>query len=119
MKLSSSIESSESHGCSRPTSPSAERPFFLEALYPHARLFRGILLFYEPRYFDADHDLVTSIATVKSRRELSVELHRFHHHPFNHGWLRRTLRMRISTRRLRRLTEMRLKINRSLSQVAA
>jgi hypothetical protein len=85
----------------------ADRRFFLQALYPHARLLRLAVLFSDHRHFDADYDLVSSLATVRDRRDLDIELTRFRYHPLNRGWLRRTLRLRISTRRLRHLASAR------------
>ena len=73
------------------------------ALYPHARLLAPILRVMWPQHFAADLDLVRGAGQLRRVRDFSLESLDYTHHPANQGGLRRVLRLRASTQRLRRL----------------
>lgn len=71
------------------------------SLYPHARLVKWLLIFYDPYYFASDYELILSIGELRRSRDFQIEADRFNEHPANCGWLRRKFLLRVSTRRLR------------------
>ena len=77
------------------------REVFNRSLYPHARLLKWLLIFYDPYYFDPDHELIASAGAIGRVRDFVNEAYQFNIHPANCGWLRRKLRLRVSTQRLR------------------
>jgi len=74
-----------------------------ETLYPHAKWFAPMVRLIWPRHFVADHDFVEAVGKLRRFREFFNESEDFAHHPDNVGFLRSTLNMRISSRRMRRL----------------
>ncbi|HEY1108260.1 MAG TPA: hypothetical protein VGE76_06500 [Opitutaceae bacterium] len=76
---------------------------FNRALYPHARLLRGIVAFFQPEFFAIDREMVRAAGATASARDFRLEELEFHSHPENAGLLRRRLLLRISTRRLYQL----------------
>lgn len=79
------------------------RSVLARTLYRRARPVAGILRFFSPNYFVADFDLIHGVAHLRRTRDFSVEAARFNEHPANRGFLRRWLRLRVSTHRLRYL----------------
>lgn len=78
------------------------------SLYPHARFFARWLRMFRPRHFAADYEFVMSVGCLRRFRDFPVEADEFAQHPDNRGLLRRTLNLRVSTRRLRRLARQTL-----------
>lgn len=78
------------------------------SLYPHARLLARWLRLIRPRHFAADYEFVMSVGCLRRFRDFPVEADEFAQHPDNRGLLRRTLNLRVSTRRLRRLARQTL-----------
>lgn len=74
-----------------------------ECLYPHARLLRGLLLYFEPKLFSADIDLVHALASLTRRSQLNDCLYEHSHHPHNRGAARKTFRLRLSVGKLQRI----------------
>lgn len=73
------------------------------SLYPHARLVAPFILMLWPRHFAADLDLIRGVGQLRRVRDFSLETLDYSHHPGNQGGLRRALKLRVSTKRLRRL----------------
>lgn len=105
-----------------PTSPSMPERFFasrycakygvLPKRYEQAVLRRSLhlgarllypLLACRPSYFAADRELVRAIGGCRTLWDFDTETLDFRNHPDNRGWLRGTLKLRLSVRRLRRL----------------
>jgi hypothetical protein len=79
------------------------RAVFERVLYRRTRAVRWLLTVMRPGYFAADFDLIYSVEGLRRMRDFAPEGDRFNEHPANRGWLRRTLRLRVSTNRLRAL----------------
>jgi len=79
------------------------RVVFNRVLYRRARLVSWLLPLLKGNYFAADFDLIYGVERLRWMREFTSEAERFNEHPANRGWLRRTLYLRISTKRLRAL----------------
>jgi hypothetical protein len=75
------------------------------SLYPHARLLAPLLREMNSDHFAADLDLVRGAGLLRRVRDFSNEAAEFAYHPANRGDLRRLLRLRISTQRLRHLMQ--------------
>ena len=72
------------------------------ALHAPARVLRPFLALF-PDYFSADRDFVSGVGRISQVNDFDLEAQDFAHHPSNHGVLRQGLRLRVSTRKLRRL----------------
>ncbi len=82
--------------------PEAYAPaVFRHALYPHTRLLASLIRGLDDDYFAADLDLVQAAGRLHDPRDFDMEAEEFRHHPANHGFLRRVLRLRVSVGRLR------------------
>jgi hypothetical protein len=79
------------------------RAVFNRVLYKRTHPFRWLLPFITPNYFAADFDLILGVEHMSRMRDFVLEVDRFNEHPANHGWLRRTFCLRVSTSRLRAL----------------
>ncbi len=84
-------------------SESYAREMLRRTLYPRARLVAPALRILCPGYFDADIDFVRGIGLIRRAQDLGGEVTDFHLHPGNRGFLRRTLKIRVSCRRMSRL----------------
>ncbi|MEI6861501.1 MAG: hypothetical protein WCL04_04535 [Verrucomicrobiota bacterium] len=72
-------------------------------LHLPARLVMPLCRFFNANHFAADMDLVRAAGALRRVRDLADEITDFTHHPANTGFLRRVLRLRVSTHRLRAL----------------
>ena len=72
-------------------------------LHPRARILAPTIRFFNARHFAADRDLVQGAAQLRSRDKLADEIAYFRRHPWNRGFWRKTLRLRISVRRMEKL----------------
>lgn len=79
------------------------RAVFNRTLYWRAQPFRWLLTMMHPNYFVPDFDLIYGVENLRNLRDFVVEAERFNQHPANRGWVRRTICMRVSTGRLKRL----------------
>jgi len=79
------------------------RAVFKRTLYRRAYLLRWLLPLMHPNYFAADFDLIYGVENLRRVRDFVLEAERFNAHPANHGWLRRTFCLRVSTSRLKAL----------------
>ena len=68
-----------------------------EALYPHARLVRFLL---PDRFFAADRIFAANIGRIHRRREFNNVMLDFTESYENHMWLRDTLHLRVSVKRM-------------------
>jgi hypothetical protein len=91
--------------CAKHNIPPEEfaRMVFNRVLYPRTHLVKWLLPLFSRQYFAADFDLIYSVASLTRRRDFDIEVDRFNEHPGNHGWLRRTFCLRVSTARLKKL----------------
>ena len=72
-------------------------------LYPHAHWLRPLIAVVAPDFFSADRDFLHGVGQLWRRRDFSIEVQNFHHHPANRGFLRRVLRLRVSAGRVQTL----------------
>lgn len=72
-------------------------------LYPHARLIVPFLLLFNSDYLSADNDFIQDVGWLSRYRDFSNSSFEYIHHPANRGFLRRALRLRVSTERMRKL----------------
>jgi len=72
------------------------------SLHTGARVLRPLLALFG-NYFSPDHDFVRGVGRISRLSDFEAEARDFSHHPSNRGLLRQGLRLRISTRKLRRL----------------
>jgi hypothetical protein len=79
------------------------RTVFNRSLYRRAYLIRWLLPLIHPNHFAADFDLIYGVENLRRVRDFVLEAERFNGHPANHGWLRRTFCLRVSTCRLKAL----------------
>jgi len=80
-----------------------QRAVFWRCLHRRAWVLAPLLLLLNRDFFTADFDLIERIRTLKSASELYGEVDDFNAHPWNCGFARRWLRMRLSIRRLTHL----------------
>lgn len=74
-----------------------------ETMYFHSRLLAPLIQSIWPRHFVADYDFIHGVSQVRRFREFFTEAEDYAHHPENQGFLRVSLNLRISSRRMRRL----------------
>lgn len=79
------------------------RAVLLATLHAPYRWIAPLLLAWSPERFAVDLELINCCGQLKRRRDLEAELAEYVFDERNRGFWRRTLRQRISTRRLRRL----------------
>jgi hypothetical protein len=104
--------------CAKNNIPPEEfaRAVFNRVLYRRTHFVKWLLPLINHNYFAADFDLIYSVESLTRRRDFDIEVARFHEHPGNHGWLRRTFCLRVSTARLKKL--VRQTMPRSIDQTA-
>lgn len=73
------------------------------ALYPHARFIVPILTLFNGDYLAADNDFIQDVGQLTRYNDFFGSSFEYIHHPANRGFLRRVLRLRISTERMRRI----------------
>lgn len=66
---------------------------------PVAWMFR----WWHDEHFLADYDLISRVGSLTCANDLEAELDDFDMHPWNHGMLRRRLKIRVSVGRLSKL----------------
>ena len=74
-----------------------------QALYPHAHILYVLLVWLHRDYGAADLEFIHGVGRLSRLQDFWVEAEDYVHHPRNTGLLRQRLRIRVSTRRLRRL----------------
>jgi hypothetical protein len=82
------------------SSESYAREMLRRALYPRARMFAPVMRIFWPTYFDADLDFVRGVGLIRRAQDLGGEVTDFHLHPRNRGFLRHTLKIRVSCQRM-------------------
>jgi hypothetical protein len=80
-----------------------QEEIFRRTLYPRARILAPLVRFFNAKHFAADRDLVQGVAQLRSRDKLADEIAYFRRHPWNRGFWRQTLHLRISVRRMEKL----------------
>jgi len=85
-----------------------------QSLYPHARglahVLRFVLILFYPHYFRADFEFLHDIGCMKHYRDFNQSARIYNFHPSNHrNVLRRFLKLRLSTKRIRRLVRCQLR----------
>ena len=77
-----------------------------------ARLLAPLVGRAAPNYFALDRELIAEVGRSRTLSEIERELRDFVNDERNHSWLRRSGRVRVSTRRLRRVVRRCLGENR-------
>jgi hypothetical protein len=90
----------ENHGIPRDRFASV---VFSKALYPHAHLPSLLIGLVWRGYFSSDYELIQRISRMKRLKDCMEEADHYSELPSNAHWIRRTLKIRISTRRLQTL----------------
>ena len=72
-------------------------------LHRRALIFLPLLSLFAPNHFEADYELITGVGLMRTTEALNDEIHAYYDHPDNRRFLRRTLRLRVSVKRLRRV----------------
>ena len=81
-----------------------ERGLFRRGFYFHARLLSPILRWFNPNFFDEDLAVVRDLADMTSPEIIGGELSFFHgRNVRDKNWLRKTLLLRLSVGKLRRI----------------
>jgi len=79
-----------------------EEEILRRALYPRAARFRPLLRLI-PGYFAADYNLIQAVGRLTEIRGFDDAEMDYHQHGGNSGFLHRTLGLRLSVRRLKKL----------------
>ena len=79
------------------------RHLFRACLHRRALMLAPLIAFCDSDYFAPDRELLERAAQVRSLRELDEEIADFRNDARNQTWWRKYGRVRVSTRRLRRL----------------
>jgi hypothetical protein len=85
-----------------------EATVFRMALYPQASVLGPVLRLLHPGFFEVDLELVRNVGLITDLKQFRNLAWDFSDHPANRTWLRRNLRMRLSTQRLLRLLRVAL-----------
>lgn len=72
-------------------------------LPPHFRPWFSVVLTFAPGYFTPDFGFIVAVGRGEVYADFDLAAREFAAHPANRGFLRRQLRLRVSTRRMRRL----------------
>ena len=83
-----------------------EESVFRQCLFPHAVQLVSIIWGLNPRYFNADLELIRQVKFLNKADEVALEIQRFRHHDKRTGVLRRWLKARVSGRRLLNLARL-------------
>ena len=78
---------------------------FWKTLYPHARLWGIPIILLMPRAFEADRDFIMQVGQVETMDQYVDVEEGFHRWPGCRSFLRGKLRLRVTSRRVRRLVE--------------
>lgn len=82
-----------------------EGQLFKRSLHQHARPIAGLLRRLNPDFFQEDVALIRDLANAHSHGEVLTELNRFYgRNVRDRNWLRKTLSLRISGKRILRLS---------------
>ncbi len=73
------------------------------ALTPRARVLHRLLQLSDRDYFAADREFIACVGQLTRQGDFFAEVQDFHYHPGNRRLLRRTLRLRVSANRMRRI----------------
>lgn len=76
---------------------------FWRALHRHALVIAPVAATMDRDYFALDRELIAVVGRARTMGELDEELRDFRHDERNHHWWRMRARLRLSTRRLRRI----------------
>jgi hypothetical protein len=78
------------------------------SLYPAARILKPVLAL-RAGYFAPDLEFISCVGRIRRMRDLGPETDAYILDPRNRGFLRRTLRLRVSAARLHRLARLTLR----------
>jgi hypothetical protein len=76
------------------------RKIFWKCLHRHALPLAPIILVLNPRYFDADWELIREIRRAERMNQVWEEVREYFMNPKHVGWLRRKANIRLSARRV-------------------
>lgn len=74
-------------------------------LYPHARVLVPIIKILNDDFDAADNDFIQLVGRISSYHEFFEMVTDYVQHPRNIGFLRRTLKVRVSTERMRKIVK--------------
>jgi hypothetical protein len=92
-------------GCSPPR---FRTRIFWRCLNPVAAFIAPLLGGPSADFFSADRDLIAQVGRATSMERIHEEVRDYFHDPRNRSWLRRRLKLRLSTARLRSLAQAHL-----------
>jgi hypothetical protein len=78
-----------------------EKNLFWRALYPHAWVLAVVIKLFRPSFFETDYELIRHLLESRSRKDIADHITYFHTDWRNKRFIRRRLKIRISTDRLR------------------
>lgn len=90
----------EKHGCS---ADQFHQRVFRHCVYPHARPFVPFVRWLIDDFFIADRTLLANVAHAVTMKRIREEVRDYFWDSNNRGWLRETLRIRMSGQRLKEL----------------
>ena len=76
------------------------RKIFWKCLHRHALPLAPFILVLNPRYFDADWELIREIRRAERMNQVWEEVREYFMNPKHVGWLRRRANVRLSARRV-------------------
>lgn len=79
------------------------RHVFWRCLYPHARFFVPFVFIFNRRFFAPDNALIQCAARALTMKSVREDVRDFYWDSNNRGWLRETLRIRVSGQRVKDL----------------
>lgn len=79
------------------------RRLFWRCLHRRALPWVPLLATVRPGYFQVEAQLLAQVGRARNLAAVDEEIRIFHHQDVSHRWLRRQLKLRLSTRRLRRI----------------
>jgi hypothetical protein len=82
------------------------RTVFRVTLHRRALLLAPVLGLFAPDHFACDLSFIRRVGELQRPADLMDEIRYFYWHPWNRGFLRRTLRLRVSAARMTRLVRV-------------
>lgn len=78
---------------------------FWRCLHRRALLLAPVIMAFKPQYFSPDFDLIASVGQMSDATHMSQEMADFRGHPWNHGFVRSRLRIRVSGARVCKMVQ--------------
>ena len=81
------------------------REIFNRTTYPHVRFIKYPVEFFNAYHFAADYEYILSVGETRCSKHFMTEGFFFNIHPYNRGWMRRKLLLRVSTKKMQKLVK--------------